>query len=105
MRQGTTNVSVHQALDSKIREGQRNISYLTDSLNKFQLSQSAQSGSDPSTPSQGQSSTGTDQALRGLPQPRPSYAQQPGPGLQKPKNYTKLGKKCLTRLQVTTADV
>lgn len=110
MRQGTTNVSVHQALDSKIREGQRNISYLTDSLNKLQLSQSAQLGNDASLPSQGQSSITANQALLGLPHPRPAYAQQPGPGIPKTRNYTKLGKNtrsdyCIFLITDTAADL
>ena len=47
MRQGTSNPSVHQALDTKIKEGQKNISYLQDSLSKLQISQS---GLPPSPP-------------------------------------------------------
>ena len=80
MRQ-KANPVVQQALDSKIREGQKNISYLQESLRKLQLSQ--QSGA-PAVPPK------DDFGM--LPNPRPAYAQQPGPGSPKSRNHTKLGK-------------
>lgn len=91
MRQGTTNVSVHQALDSKIREGQKNISYLSDSLKKLQVSQSTQTSGAPRRGSRDDPTDVFDQAYTTLPTPRPNYTQQPGPGIPKPRNQTKLG--------------
>lgn len=93
MRQGTSNVSVHQQLDSKIREGQKNISYLQDSLNKLQISQSASTGQAPPPISKNESWGGLEPGFQpSLPSPRPSYALQSGPGVPKTRNYTKLGK-------------
>lgn len=91
MRQGTTNVSVHQALDSKIREGQKNISYLSDSLKKLQVSQSTQTGGGPRRGSRDDPTDVFDPVYTTLPTPRPNYTQQPGPGIPKPRNQTKLG--------------
>ena len=50
MRQESSNQSVRQALDTTIREGQKNLSYLQDSLNKLQITQS---GRPPSPPPKG----------------------------------------------------
>ncbi|ORY85674.1 hypothetical protein BCR37DRAFT_412365 [Protomyces lactucae-debilis] len=87
MRQGTSNPSVQQALDTKIREGQKNISYLQESLSKLQMSQS----SAPPLPPKNDPSSAHDMArLSTLPTPRAPYSQQPGPGIPKTRNYTKL---------------
>ena len=92
MRQGTANVSVHQQLDSKIREGQKNISYLQDSLNKLQISQSAQSTQPPALPPKGEHTGSLEAGFQPtLPHPRPAYTQQPGSGVPRTRNYTKLG--------------
>jgi classical protein kinase C/novel protein kinase C epsilon type len=89
MRQGTSNPSVQQSLDTQIREGQKNISYLQESLSKLQLSQS----NAPPLPPKDAGASQEANAFLTLPTPRAPYSQQPGSGIPKPRNYTKLGMK------------
>lgn len=92
MRQGTSNVSVHQQLDSKIREGQKNISYLQESLGRLQLTQSSQLDAQAS---QTPAASHIPATLQPGQNPQlthiPLTTQQPGPGIPKTRNYTKLG--------------
>jgi hypothetical protein len=102
MRQSTNNPLVVQGLDTKIRDGRKNIEYLEGRLREVQMKIANQRMGEMNL--QGGEGSGYSQygpdgyeqghpGQVGLPQPNPQFTKPgPGQGIPKPRpNYTKLG--------------
>jgi hypothetical protein len=115
MRQSTNNPLVVQGLDTKIRDGRKNIDYLEGRLREHQMKLASQKmaqmnlehGESSGHGDQGGQHPGYDRGQpgqMGLPQPNAQF-QQPGPGQGMPKarpNYTKLGELKVVIARTTT---
>jgi len=105
MRTSTDNPVVQQQLDSNIRESQKNINYLEGRLLELQnrqmqalsLGPSGSTGGGPGgVPPLPPKNDSQRQGDNDMSNPRPPFAQQTGPGMQKSRpNYSKLGRSIL----------